>query len=82
MGRLREQARIADGTESLETLLEHFLNAGQVPITAPETLARYLARRTRELQTQIATTLTDENSEIYGMFSAFKEAAHLYVDPC
>ena len=72
-GQLREQARIADGTESLETLLEHFLNAGQVPITAPETLARYLARRTRELQTQIATTLTDENSEIYGMFSAFKE---------
>ena len=72
-GQLREQARIADGTESLETLLEHFLNAGQVPITVPETLARYLARRTRELQTQIATTLTDENSEIYGMFSAFKE---------
>ena len=72
-GQLREQARIADGTESLETLLERFLNAGQVPITAPETLARYLARRTRELQTQIATTLTDENSEIYGMFSAFKE---------
>ena len=72
-GQLREQARIADGTESLETLLERFLNAGQVPITSPETLARYLARRTRELQTQIATTLTDENSEIYGMFSAFKE---------
>ena len=72
-GQLREQARIADGTESLETLLERFLNARQVPITAPETLARYLARRTRELQTQIATTLTDENSEIYGMFSAFKK---------
>ena len=72
-GQLREQARIADGTESLETLLERFLNAGQIPITSPETLARYLARRTRELQTQIATTLTDENSEIYGMFSAFKE---------
>ena len=72
-GQLREQARISDGTQSLETLLERFLNAGQVPITSPETLARYLARRTRELQTQIATTLTDENSEIYGMFSAFKE---------
>ncbi len=72
-GQLREQARISDGTESLETLLERFLNAGQIPITSPETLARYLARRTRELQTQISTTLTDENSEIYGMFSAFKE---------
>ena len=72
-GQLREQARIADGTESLETLLERFLNAGHIQITSPETLARYLARRTRELQTQISTTLTDENSEIYGMFSAFKE---------
>ena len=72
-GQLREQARISDGTESLETLLERFLNAGHIQITSPETLARYLARRTRELQTQISTTLTDENSEIYGMFSAFKE---------
>ena len=72
-GQLREQARIADGTESLEILLERFLNAGHIQITSPETLARYLARRTRELQTQISTTLTDENSEIYGMFSAFKE---------
>ena len=66
-------ARIEDGTENLEVLLERFLNAGHVQITSPETLARYLARRTRELQTQIATTLSDEDSEIYRMFSAFKE---------
>ena len=72
-GTLRAKARIDDSTENLETLLERFLDAGQVQITSPEALARYLARRTRELQTQIATTLNDENSEIYGMFSAFKE---------
>ena len=72
-GTLRATARVDDGTENLETLLERFLNAGHVQITSPETLARHLARRTRELQIQIATTLTDEDSEIYGMFSAFKE---------
>ena len=72
-GTLRATARVDDGTENLETLLERFLNAGQVQIASPEVLARYLARRTRELQTQIVTTLDDEDSEIYGMFSAFKE---------
>ena len=64
-GTLRATARIDDGTENLETLLERFLNAGHVQITSPEALARYLARRTRELQTQISTTLTDENSDTY-----------------
>ena len=72
-GTLRATASVDDSTENLETLLERFLNAGHVQITSPETLARYLARRTRELQTQIATTLSDEDSEIYRMFSAFKE---------
>ena len=72
-GQLRATAHIADEAEDLETLLERFLNAGHVQITSPEALARYLARRTRELQIQIATTLTNENSNIYGMFSAFKE---------
>ena len=72
-GTLRATASVEDRTENLETLLERFLNTGHVQITSPETLARYLARRTRELQTQIATVLTDENNEIYGMFSAFKE---------
>ena len=72
-GQLRATANVEDKTENLEVLLERFLNAGHVQITSPETLARSLARRTRELQTQIATTLTDENSDTYGMFSAFKE---------
>ena len=70
---LRATANIADAPEHVEQLLEQFLNAGPIQIASPEVLARYLARRTRELQTQISTTLTDENSEIYGMFSAFKE---------
>ena len=72
-GRLRAEASIENETEDLETLLERFLNAGPIQITSPETLARYLARRTRELQTQVATVLTDESSDIYRMFSAFKE---------
>ena len=72
-GQLRATANITGAPENLETLLERFLNAGQVQIASPEVLARYLARRTRELQTQIATTLTDENSNIHAMFSAFKE---------
>ena len=72
-GRLRAEAGIGDGTDNLETLLELFLNAGPVQITSPEVLARHLARRTRELQTQIATALTDENGDVHRMFSAFKE---------
>ncbi len=72
-GQLRATADITDVPENLETLLERFLNAGHVQIASPEVLARYLARRTRELQTQIATTLTDEDSDIHRMFSAFKE---------
>ena len=72
-GQQHATANIADSPENLEALLDRFLNAGQIQITSPEVLAKYLARRTRELQTQIATTLDDENSEIYGMFSAFKE---------
>ena len=72
-GQLRATANVTDAPEGLERLLEQFLNAGHIQITSPEALARYLARRTRELQTQIATTLTDENSDIHRMFSAFKE---------
>ena len=72
-GRCVRQQALETEPENLETLLERFLNAGHVQITSPEALARYLARRTRELQTQIATTLTDEDSDIYRMFSAFKE---------
>ena len=72
-GQLRETANITDAHEDLEALLERFLNAGHVQIASPEALARYLARRTRELQTQIAITLTDEASNIHAMFLAFKE---------
>ncbi|MDE0089297.1 MAG: N-6 DNA methylase [Candidatus Poribacteria bacterium] len=72
-GQLRASAHIENETDNLETLLELFLNAGQVQIASAEALAKYLARRTRELQTQIATTLTDEDSETYRMFTAFKE---------
>ena len=72
-GQLRTTANLTNEPENLETLLERFLNAGHVQITSPEALARYLARRTRELQTQISTTLTDEHSDTYRMFTAFKE---------
>ena len=72
-GRLRAEASVENETADLETLLERFLNAGPVQIATPEALARYLARRTRELQTQVATTLTDESNDIYRMYSAFRE---------
>lgn len=72
-GHLRLTANIVDNSENLERLLDRFLSAGPLQIGTPETLAKHLARRTRELQTQIATTLTDENSQVYGMFSAFKD---------
>ena len=73
-GQLRASARVTDeGTVSLENLLDRFLSASLTQIGTPEALAKHLARRTRELQTQITTTLTDENSGIYRMFSAFKE---------
>ena len=72
-GQQRITANIQDAPEDVQRLLEQFLNAGHIQITSPEVLARHLARRTRELQTQITTTLTDENSHIHGMFTAFKE---------
>jgi predicted helicase len=73
-GQLRATAQVTDdSTVALEGLLDRFLSASPVPIATPEALAKHLARRTRELQTQIGTTLTDENSGIYRMFSAFKE---------
>ena len=72
-GQLHATAQITAESNNLENLLERFLNAGYIQIASPEVLAKYLARRTRELQTQIKTTLTDEDSETYGMFKAFKE---------
>ena len=80
-GQLRSSVHIEHETDNLETLLELFLNAGHVQINSPEALAKYLARRTRELQTQIATTLTDEDSETYSMFNAFKETLLATLTP-
>ena len=72
-GQLRLTGNVENSREDLERLLDRFLSAGPLQIGTPEVLAKHLARRTRELQIQIETTLTDENSQIYGMFSAFKE---------
>ncbi len=73
-GQLRATARVSDeSTVALETLLDRFLSASPGPIATPETLVKHLARRTRELQTQIATTLQDENSDISQMFTAFRD---------
>ena len=72
-GQLRLTANVENSSEDLERLFAQFLSADPVQIRTPEILAKHLARRTRELQTQIETTLTDENSQIYSMFSAFKE---------
>ena len=73
-GQLRGSAQVTDkNTDPLENLLDRFLSASVTQIGNPEALAKHLARRTRELQTQIAITLTDENSDIYRMFSAFKK---------
>ncbi len=80
-GQLRKSAHIEHETENLETLLELFLSAGHVQITSPETLAKYLARRTRELQTQIETTLTDQNSETYQMYEAFRDTLLFTLTP-
>ena len=80
-GHLRASAHIENDTDNLENLLDLFLNAGHVQITSPEALAKYLARRTRELQTQIATTLSDKEGETYGMFTAFKETLLATLTP-
>ena len=73
-GQLLAKSRVTDESiVSLENLIDRFLSAKLTQIESPEVLAKHLARRTRELQTQIATTLTDEDSDIYRMFSAFKK---------
>ncbi len=69
---LRATAFSSDAA-ALENLLERFLSARPMPLATPEVLARYLARRTRELQTQIATTLHDEQNDILQMFTAFQK---------
>lgn len=65
-------ARITENTDDLKALLQRFLDAS-ISIGTPEALAHYLARRTRELKTQIGTALTDENSNTQKMFTAFQK---------
>ncbi len=65
-------ARITENTDDLEALIQRFLD-DSIQIGTPEALAGYLARRTRELKTQIATTLTDETTETFGIYEAFRE---------
>ena len=64
---------LPEEVHALETLLNRFFNAGTLNITTPEVLATHLARRTRELQIQIATAIADEESTIFRMFKAFQE---------
>ena len=65
-------ARITENTDDIKALLQRFLDHS-IQIGTPEALAKYLARRTRELQTQIAITLTDETSETFSIYEAFRE---------
>lgn len=65
-------ARITDNTDDLKALIQRFLDHA-IQIGTPEALAGYLARRTRELKTQIATTLDDETTETFGIYEAFRE---------
>ena len=76
-GECNTTAQITDNTNDLEILLERFLNAS-IQIGTPEALANYLARRTRELQTQINATLKDQSSETYQLYKAFRET-HLFT---
>ena len=71
-GILRATAFSPDAA-ALGSLLERFLSARPVTLTTPAALAKYLARRTRELQTQIMTVLRDEQNDISQMFSAFQK---------
>ena len=67
------RARLPEETHALETLLNRFFGADALNITTPEVLAMHLARRTRELQIQIATAVADEESTLFRMFKAFQE---------
>lgn len=81
-GELQTTAQVTSvSIDATQTLLARFFGAETVPLATPEALAKHLARHTRELQTQIATALTDQNSNIYGMFSAFKELLLVTLTP-
>ena len=72
-GQLRTTAQIADGSEALKTLLDRFLRRGARANHNTRNTRQTPCAPNRELQTQIARGLTDENSDTYAMFSAFKE---------
>ena len=64
---------LPEEVHALETLLNRFFGAGTLNITTPEVLAMHLARRTRELQIQIATAIADEENPLFRMFETFRE---------
>ena len=64
---------LPEEVHALETLLNRFFGAGTLNITTPEVLATHLARRTRELQIQIATAIADEENTLFRMFETFRE---------
>ena len=64
---------LPEEVHALETLLNRFFGAGTLNITTPEVLAMHLARRTRELQIQIATAIADEENTLFRMFETFRE---------
>ena len=71
-----ESGRIQEplfATNAIETLLDRFFSARPMSLTSPEALAKYLARRTRELRVQIERVLDNQQSEVYSMFKAFQK---------
>ena len=67
------RTRLPEEVHALETLLNRFFGADALNITTPEVLAMHLARRTRELQIQIATAVADEENTLFRMFETFQE---------
>ena len=81
-GELQATAQVTSvSVDATQTLFARFFGAETVTLATPEALAKHLARRTRELHTQIATALTDENSHASGVFSAFKELLLVTLTP-
>ena len=91
-GELQTKAQLPDAAESrktqnlttahpLESLFDRFLKTRSVYLATPEMLAKYLARRTRELQSQIAAALDNGQSDIYGMFKGFQEVLLFTLTP-
>ena len=81
-GELQATAQVTSvSVDATQTLFARFFGAETVTLATPEALAKHLARRTRELHTQIATALTDENSHIASMFSAFKKLLLVTLTP-